>query len=347
MDSQFQIAFLMVTVILSCCINVISLELMVKEFSSCHHLITLSQFLFITICTFSLSRLKPRVPLREYFSLVVLYFLVTLTGNYSLAFNISMPLHMIFKSGSLIANMALSIIVFRRNYNLSKYLSVLTITLGIILCTLASSKNITSHAKTSEKLNKSTNDDAYLTWITGICLLIFSVVGAAGTGIFQEKISKKYGQNADEMMFFCHSLLLPSFIFLMPNISNTITYFNQSSPIDFINFQTYQLSLPKMWVFLFINIISTYCCSRSVFLLTGLCTSLTITLLITLRKFFSLILSIYIFKNVFTIQHWLGTVLVFTGTLIFADINPFSFIRFSFIKSSAGEQQISNKDKKS
>lgn len=40
--------------------------------------------------------------------------------------------------------MMLSIIVFGRKYKLSKYLSVFTITLGIILCTLASSKNIVS-----------------------------------------------------------------------------------------------------------------------------------------------------------------------------------------------------------
>lgn len=125
-----------------------------------------------------------------------------------------------------------------------------------------------------------------------------------------------------------HALLLPSFLFLSSNLSQTIKHFSSSSPIDFPLLESYQLSFPKSWILLFVNVVSSYCCSRSVFLLTGVCTSLTITLLITLRKFFSLILSIYIFKNVFTLQHWIGTFLVFTGTLIFADINHSNLIRF-------------------
>lgn len=35
---------------------------------------------------------------RDYLHLVILFFLVTLAGNYALGFNIPMPLHMIFKS---------------------------------------------------------------------------------------------------------------------------------------------------------------------------------------------------------------------------------------------------------
>ena len=48
--------------------------------------------------------------------------------------------------------------------------------------------------------------------------------------------------------------------------------------------------------------------------------SLTVTLVITLRKFVSLIVSIIYFKNPFTIYHWIGTALVFAGTLLFVDI---------------------------
>ena len=35
-----------------------------REYSSCHHLVTLSQFLFITFCTFSFKRFKPKVPIK-------------------------------------------------------------------------------------------------------------------------------------------------------------------------------------------------------------------------------------------------------------------------------------------
>lgn len=56
------------------------------------------------------------------------------------------------------------------------------------------------------------------------------------------------------------------------------------------------------------------------FILTTECSSLTVTLVVTLRKFVSLLFSIVYFQNPFTLLHWIGTVLVFGGTLIFTDI---------------------------
>ena len=63
-------------------------------------------------------------------------------------------------------------------------------------------------------------------------------------------------------------------------------------------------------------------CIGSVYVLTTECTSLTVTLVVTLRKFLSLIFSILYFKNAFTIYHWVGTTLVFTGTIIFTEVLP-------------------------
>lgn len=63
-------------------------------------------------------------------------------------------------------------------------------------------------------------------------------------------------------------------------------------------------------------------CVSSVFTLTTECTSLTVTLVLTLRKFFSLLFSIFYFNNPFTIHHWIGTTLVFVGTIIFTEVVP-------------------------
>ena len=56
------------------------------------------------------------------------------------------------------------------------------------------------------------------------------------------------------------------------------------------------------------------------FSLTAQCSSLTVNLVVTLRKFLSLLLSVVYFDNEFTAFHWLGTFLVFTGTLLFTDV---------------------------
>ena len=66
-----------------------------------------------------------------------------------------------------------------------------------------------------------------------------------------------------------------------------------------------------------------YICIRSVFILTTECSALTVTLVVTLRKFMSLIFSIIYFKNEFTLHHWFGAVLVFGGTLMFTETLPF------------------------
>ena len=62
-----------------------------------------------------------------------------------------------------------------------------------------------------------------------------------------------------------------------------------------------------------------YVCILSVFLLTAECTSLTVTLLLTLRKFLSLIFSVVYFSNPFTWVLGLGAVLVFGGSTLFSD----------------------------
>lgn len=47
---------------------------------------------------------------------------------------------------------------------------------------------------------------------------------------------------------------------------------------------------------------------------------MTVTLVVTLRKFLSLIFSILYFENPFTMWHWLGTAVVFLGTLLYTEV---------------------------
>lgn len=61
-------------------------------------------------------------------------------------------------------------------------------------------------------------------------------------------------------------------------------------------------------------------CIRGVFILTTECTSLTVTLVVTLRKFLSLIISILYFQNPFTAWHWVGTAVVFLGMLLYTEV---------------------------
>lgn len=81
------------------------------------------------------------------------------------------------------------------------------------------------------------------------------------------------------------------------------------------------VAIPYMWGLLICNTIFQYICINAVFQLTTECSSLTVTLVITVRKFLSLIFSIFYFDYAFTLYHWVGTVLVFTGSALFTDMH--------------------------
>ena len=71
-----------------------------------------------------------------------MFFIVSVANNYALNFNISLPLHMIFRAGSLLANMVLGIIILKKTYTFVKYSSVLMISAGIFVCTIASAREM-------------------------------------------------------------------------------------------------------------------------------------------------------------------------------------------------------------
>lgn len=301
-------------VILGCCSNVVFLELLINEAPGIGNLVTFLQFLVIAtegfFFTMDMGRATPKVPFKAWMKLIVMYFLVSVVNNYALNFNIPMPLHMIFRAGSLLANMIMGIILLGKRYTTGKYLSVIMITVGIATCTIMSAQN--NVIKSSEGAEM---DNFWLT--IGICLLTFALFMSARMGIYQEVIYKEHGKHPKEAMFFLHALPLPGFLFLAPDIYNHLVISYNSYPLLL---PVLQIQVPCMLVYLVGNVITQYICISAVFVLTTECASLTVTLVVTLRKFLSLLFSIWYFQNPFTGLHWVGTALVFSGTMLFSDI---------------------------
>jgi len=312
MNVKAQLAILMVFV--GCMSNVIFLELMINEDPGSGNLITFSQFLVIAleglIVTTRFLTVKPKVPFTAWLTLVVMFFLVSVSNNYALNFNIPMPLHMIFRAGSLIANMLMGIALLGKRYTPTKYASVMMITAGIALCTIMSAKA----PSTEEGAGK---ED--MLWLpVGVFLLTFALVLSARMGIYQEVIYGKFGKHPKEALFYSHALPLPGFLLLCTDISHHWSLALASAPVALPLLPS--VEVPVMLLYLLGNVVTQYVCISSVFVLTTECASLTVTLVVTLRKFLSLIFSIVYFKNPFTVYHWLGTGLVFGGTLMFSDI---------------------------
>ncbi|KAG9489843.1 nucleotide sugar transporter SLC35B4 [Eleutherodactylus coqui] len=300
-----------------CCSNVVFLELLARKFPGCGNIVTFVQFLFIAAEGFifqaNFGRKRPAIPIRYYVIMVTMFFTVSVVNNYALNLNISMPLHMIFRSGSLIANMILGIIILKKRYSTSKYLSIALVSIGIFICTLMSAKQVASQSISNEEDGLA----SFLWWLLGIAALTFALLLSARMGIFQETLYKEYGKHSKEALFYNHALPLPGFLLLAPDIYNHAVMFSQS---ELFQLPLLGVQMPIMCFYLLMNVITQYVCIRGVFILTTECPSLTVTLVVTLRKFLSLIFSILYFNNSFTSWHWIGTLLVFVGTLLYTEV---------------------------
>ncbi|KAJ8374171.1 hypothetical protein SKAU_G00047510 [Synaphobranchus kaupii] len=306
-----------ILVFVGCCSNVVFLELLVREFPGCGNIVTFAQFAFIALEGFifetNFGRKKPAIPFRNYVVMVTMFFTVSVVNNYALNFSISMPLHMIFRSGSLIANMILGIIILKKRYTRSKYISIVFVSLGICICTIMSAKQVNVGQETTEEQGLY----AFLRWLLGIGMLTVALLLSARMGIFQETLYKQYGKHSKEALFYNHCLPLPGFLLLASDIYNHCLLFSQSAAVEVPGIAK---DVPLMWIYLLINVITQYVCIRGVFILTTECASLTVTLVVTLRKFVSLIFSILYFHNPFTTWHWVGTAMVFVGTLLYTEV---------------------------
>eukprot|EP00794_Sanderia_malayensis_P006158 gene6158-6865_t len=186
---------------------------------------------------------------KNYMVMVVLFFSVQLTNNAALRFKIPMPLHMIFRSGSLMANLVLGVLILKRSYAKSKYIGVIMITFGIILCTLVT--------VTGEEMKSGDSFLDIFWWAVGVFLLVTALFLSARLGIMQEQIALEFGKHPDESLFYSHALPMPCFIFLSSDIYKHAILFSNSElfMIPVVNQQ-----VPIMWLYLIGNTANASSC---------------------------------------------------------------------------------------
>jgi solute carrier family 35 (UDP-xylose/UDP-N-acetylglucosamine transporter), member B4 len=212
--------------------------------------------------------------------------------------------------------MIMGIIILKKTYDFSKYLSVFMITLGIVICTIVSGTKVESTQVNQVDESPAT---VFFWWTLGITLLTVALFISARMGLYQEVLYKRYGKYPDEALFYTHLLPLPFFFMLYNNIWEHSVIATGTEPYSI---PVVGLTMPLQWVYLIANVLTQYLCISSVYVLTTECSSLTVTLVVTLRKFVSLLFSIVYFQNPFTVYHWVGTLLVFIGTIIFTEVVP-------------------------
>ncbi|KAJ2795666.1 golgi uridine diphosphate-N- acetylglucosamine transporter [Coemansia guatemalensis] len=268
--------------------------------------------------------------------MVALYFGVSVLNNLAFGFQVSMPLHIVFRSSGLIANMVCGYFVMRKRYPMTQIVSVVLVTVGVVIATFA------SIGQTAE-IEHLQNDDSRHESFIGIVLLTCGVVLAALLGLYQENTYKKYGKHWKEGLFYNHALALPMFLFFWKDIRNQAIAISQASPMyasptpGFIS--GLLVLLPTLWYSLGINVVSQLACATGVHRMTSMSSSLSLNVVLNLRKLVSLILSVLLFRNPITLQMAFGCMLVFLGTFAYTRASQKSQPPVNAKKNSAANRR--------
>lgn len=219
-------------------------------------------------------------------------------------------------------------------YTLKQVVSVLIVTIGIILTTL-------SAPKPKPKLSSThPTDVAVSLYAQGVSILSLALLLSGFLGLSQDYVFARYIKPSEtqaasdplaqpswqENMFYLHALPLPLFYFSRESIAAELIRLNASpsislAPIPFVGAYLAKtldrpaLVLPCMFLYLFANTVTQLLCVIGVNRLTGRVSSLTVTLILTVRKAVSLLLSVAVYGGQANAMMWTGAALVFIGTI--------------------------------
>ncbi|KAF9889483.1 golgi uridine diphosphate-N- acetylglucosamine transporter [Aspergillus nanangensis] len=367
---------LMVSLIFGgCCANVFALEAIIKDQPTSGPLITFAQFVITSLFTaptfISLSQgpkslfLAQRViPLRSWLVYTAFFVTVNLLNNWAFAYKISVPLHIILRSGGPVASMLVGYIYNRKRYSPGQILSVAMLTVGVVAAAMADAQA----RGQSLNLGNSDSDSTVASAVIGFTILALAMVLSAFQGVYADRLYETYGRNNwKEALFYSHILSLPIFLptyahlstqwraltsssSLLSRITSIATKYDHAlesvtsiaenasavlpweasiastvgsnSQLSMISKSSQALgvalaSVPMGVFYLSMNALTQYLCIRGVHLLSAKSSSLTVTIVLNIRKLVSLMLSIRLFGNQLASGVLLGAFFVFIGGALY------------------------------
>ncbi|WWC73779.1 uncharacterized protein I206_107751 [Kwoniella pini CBS 10737] len=293
----------------------------------------------------SYPALKSRkVPIARWGVQVILFLAISLMNNYAFGLKIPVTVHIIFRSGGLCISMLVGRVFGKRKYSAGQVLSALLITSGIVIATISAPKpprpprtQTTASPTLSQKPGWIPD---HLEFVAGVGLLTLAMILSAFLGLWQEQTYKTYGKQWREALFYGHALSLPFFLPLQSSLRSTFNSFASSPPISLRSLAlpipvissfpipTFDpkdllggyadLLIPSALLGLAINIVTQGICVRGVNRLTSKVNSVTVNLILTIRKAVSLGISVWWFQTGFNVGLGLGGILVLLGTLLYS-----------------------------
>lgn len=305
-----------------CCSNVFTLEKIITNNPESGNIVTFAQFLFISIegyINFFNKNNPPfyleqnKVPLKRWSLTIIMFFLISVLNNSVFIFKISIPIHIIFRSSGTAVVMIIGWLIAKKTYNKIQITSALLLTIGAIITTLYKDHNIFEKRDTSDGgiLDTLSND---VLFFCGIGVLLFAAILMALLGLYNEETYKKYGKHWKENVFYSHLFGLPIFLLMFKRI--IIEFKSLWEYPEF--FEIFNYKIPKQIVYLSFNVLTQFFCVRGANMLAGNTTALTVSVVLLLRKFTSLLLSMWLFNNRLSATGSFGAFLVFFGAFLYS-----------------------------
>jgi UDP-xylose/UDP-N-acetylglucosamine transporter B4 len=306
---------------------------------------------------------------------------VNLLNNWAFAYRISVPLHIILRSGGPVASMIIGYLYNGRRYSRMQIVAVLLLTFGVVGAALADAEAQDRSIDLSVDLEDYSGKSA-MTFFTGFTILALAMLLSAFQGVYVDRLYAQHGNSHwREALLYSHMLSLPFFLPTYPQLSSQFRALLSSPPIlsslssvlgdnelfsinattlshvasvtsrtvtptptamvaaadNFVNpirqssavawlisrgpgyyFVQYILAqTPSKIFFLLINALTQYVCIRGVYLLAAKSSSLTVTIVLNIRKLVSLLFSIYIFDNSLATGVLVGAGFVFLGGALY------------------------------
>ncbi|KAG0349611.1 golgi uridine diphosphate-N- acetylglucosamine transporter [Podila humilis] len=213
-----------------CCSNVFALEILVNDAPKSGQMITFAQFICVSLYGFtqhlewpvvnewrSSSESRPtgtesqgiwryiphlqerKIPLLRWLAIVIMFFAASILNNLSLAYKISVPLHIIFRSGGLMVGMVLGMVVMKKRYSASQIMAVMIVTIGVIYATTSTKAGKASTTgEGASKQGEGVNTGDYF---MGVVMLTVALIISSLLGLLQEATYQQYGAQWREGLF--------------------------------------------------------------------------------------------------------------------------------------------------
>ncbi|CAE7940274.1 slc35b4, partial [Symbiodinium necroappetens] len=277
--------------------------------------------------------LKPlAAPLASHAKFSALWVSMSVLANYAFAYKISVAIFTLIRSCNIIATVLLGYTVFGERFSAEQLLCVLAVTVGIFLASLGEIKTLNTSGPTSaecsslgtctEITTRAPDGDVELaTWAIGIAMLAFVQLLQGFLGHVQSSYYKIYKDLApknelcDEFLFTSHVAALLPLLCLKDDILAAARAAMASEPVPYLPFH-----LPRQILWLLVNNVSQTICLKGVFRTSATVTPLALTIILSVRKFLSVVVSIVLFSNPWTPQHSAATVLIFGGAFAYSQV---------------------------